>query len=138
MIDFHGVKTAWIREMVAEDVFEQFQTAYSPSLIYRPTKWTYYAGQPVYLLREPNGPTWVMQEMCKDADPTIEIDNLHELGGKYKELPKGWKFETKVLTDDLVLDTTKSDGWASIIRDEFYGTYQACGYDADTSANYIP
>jgi hypothetical protein len=124
--------------MVAEKVFEQFQTAYLPSLIYRLTKWTYYAGQPVYLLREPNGPTWVMQEMCKDVDPTIEIDNLHELGSKYKGLPEGWTFETKVLTEDLVLDTTKSDGWASIIRDEFHGTYQACGYDADTSANYIP
>lgn len=41
MIDFPGMKMAWIGEMVTEDVFEQFKTAYLPSLIYRLTKWTY-------------------------------------------------------------------------------------------------
>ncbi len=138
IIDFHGVKMSWIGEMVAEDLFEQFQTAYLPSLIYRLTKWVYHAGKPAYILREPEGPTWVMQEYTKDVDPTLTIDNLHELGDKFKELPEGWTFETKILEEDLVLDTTKSDGWASIIRDEFHCTYQACGYDSDTSANYVP
>ena len=44
----------------------------------------------------------------------------------------------RFLERDLVLDTTKSDGWASIIRDDLNCTYQACAYDSDTSANYIP
>ena len=35
-------------------------------------------------------------------------------------------------------DTTKSDGRASIIRDDLHCTYQVMGYDSDTSANYIP
>ena len=39
---------------------------------------------------------------------------------------------------DLSLDTTRCDGWASIIRDELRCTYQRCGYDSDTSANYVP
>ena len=60
------------------------------------------------------------------------------MGSKLKSLPKGWKFETKVLTSDLSLDTTRCDGWASIIRDELRYTYQCCGYDSDTSANYVP
>ena len=30
------------------------------------------------------------------------------------------------------------DGWASIIRDDLHCTYQAMGYDSDTSANSIP
>ena len=30
------------------------------------------------------------------------------------------------------------DGWASIIRDDLHCTYQAMGYDSDTSASYIP
>jgi hypothetical protein len=60
------------------------------------------------------------------------------VGKKLKNLPKGWKFETIILTEELVLDTMRSDGWASILRDELGCTYQACGYGGDTSANYIP
>ena len=48
-----------------------------------------------------------------------------------------WTPETKVLEKDLLADTSKSDGWASIIRDELRCTHQAMGYDSDTSANYI-
>ena len=76
-----------------------------PSLIRRNTIWTFKAGKPVYLLREPNGPVWVLQEYTKAVDPSLTADNLNELGGKLKNLPKGWKFETKVLTKDLSLDT---------------------------------
>ena len=47
-----------------------------------------------------------------------------------------WTPETNVLEKDLVADTTKSDGWASIIRDDLHNTYQAMGYDSDTSVNY--
>ena len=138
IIDFHGVRMTWVGEMVAEDLFQQFQTAYLPSLIYRLTNWTYYAGKQVYLLREPGGPVWVMQEYTKDVDPSLDINNLDQLGSKLKNLPKGWTFEAKVLTTDLSLDTARCDGWASIIRDELRCTYQRCGYDSDTSANYVP
>ena len=43
-----------------------------------------------------------------------------------------------MLEKDLVADTTKRDGWASIIRDDLHCTYQACGYDSDSSHNYVP
>ena len=136
--DFHGVKMTWLGLMVAEDLFAQFKNPYLPSLIFRNTNWIWYAGKEVYLLREPNGTVWVLQEYTKDVDPTLTIDTLRDLGKKYKNLPAGWKFETKVLTKELSLDTARSDGWASILRDELGCTYQACGYDSDTSANYIP
>ncbi len=89
------------------------------------------------MLREPNGTVWVMQEMTTDVDKSLTIDTLRDIGPKLK-LPEGWTYETKVLTKDLVLDTRKSDGWACILRDNLHLTYQACGYDTDTSANYIP
>jgi hypothetical protein len=79
-----------------------------------------------------------MQEYTRDVDPSLTIDNLKNIGPKLKTLPKDWTFETKVLEKDLVADTTKSDGWASIIRDDLHCTYQAMGYDSDSSANYIP
>jgi hypothetical protein len=139
IIEFDGVKMTWIGEMVAEDVVNHFMgPSYVPALIYRLTKWTWKEGKPAYILREPNGPTWVMQETTSDIDPTLNINNLNEVGSKLKDLPEGWTFETKVLAKDLVLDTMKGDGWASIIRDELHNTYQACGYDSDTSANYVP
>ena len=88
-------------------------------------------------MRDPDGPTWVMQEMTTDVDPTLTIDNLDEVGDKLS-LPKGWTFETKILDKDLVHDTRKSDGWAVIMRDDLHLTYQACGYGADTITNYVP
>ena len=35
-------------------------------------------------------------------------------------------------TLDGVRDTSKSDGWASTIRDDLDSTDHACGYDSDT------
>lgn len=139
VIDFDGAKMTWLGEMVAKDTIAHFMgPKYVPTLLYRPTRWTWHAGKPAHILRQPDGPTWVMQEMTKDVDPALSIDNLDAIGSKLKTLPAGWKFDTKILTEDLVLDTTKSDGWASIIRDDLDCTYQACGYDCDTSANYVP
>jgi hypothetical protein len=109
-----------------------------PSLIRRSTVWTFKAGKSVCLLREPNGAVWVLQEYTKAVDPDLTPDNLHTLGGKLKNLPQGWTFETKILEKDLVLDTSKAGGWAAIIRDDLHCTYQGCGYGADTSANYVP
>ena len=136
--DFHGVEMRWAGDMTGAEMIAQFRDAYAPNLIYRNTNWTFYAGKPVYLLRDPEGATWVLQEFTKDVDPSLEADNLEVLGDKYKELPEGWTFETKILDENLSLDTSRAGGWAAIIRDEFHCTYQGCGYGADTSANYIP
>ncbi len=87
----------WAGDMTGAEMIAQFQSAYVPSLIKRNTIWTFKAGKPVYLLREPGGPVWVLQEYTKAVDPSLTPDNLDELGGKLKNLPKGWTFETKVL-----------------------------------------
>ena len=136
--DFHGVEMRWAGDMTGAEMIAQFQSAYTPSLIYRNTNWIFNAGKPVYLLRDPEGATWVLQEFTKDVDPSLEADNLQVLGDKYKELPEGWTFETKILDEKLSLDTSRAGGWAAIIRDEFHCTYQGCGYGSDPSANYMP
>ena len=136
--DFHGVEMRWAGDMTGSEMISQFESAYVPSLIYRNTNWIFYAGKPVYLLRDPEGATWVLQEFTKDVDPSLTADNLQVLGENYKELPEGWTFETKVLAEDLSLDTARAGGWAAIIRDEFHCTYQGCGYGTDGSANYVP
>ena len=124
--------------MTGAEMIAEFQSAYAPSLIRRDTVWTFHAGKPVHLLREPGGPIWVLQEYTKAVDSSLTPNNLNTVGSKLKNLPKGWTFETKVLSQNLVLDTGRAGGWAAIIRDELHGTYQGCGYGADTSANYVP
>ena len=66
--DFHGVEMRWAGDMTGAEMIAQFQSAYTPSLIYRNTNWIFNAGKPVYLLREPEGATWVLQEFTKDVD----------------------------------------------------------------------
>ena len=124
--------------MTGAEMLSEMQNAYTPSLIYRNTNWIFHAGQPVYLLREPGGTVWVLQEMTKDVDPSLEPDNLDELGSKFTQLPDGWTFETKVLDQNLSLDTGRAGGWAAILRDEFGCAYQGCGYGSDISASYVP
>ena len=80
------------------------------------------------------GPAGIHQSRRSEPDP----DNLNTVGSKLKNLPAGWKFETKVLTENLSLDTGRAGGWAAIIRDELGNTYQGCGYGKDVSANYVP
>jgi hypothetical protein len=136
--NFQGVKMTWCGFMIADALFNQLKNAYQPALIFRNSNWIWYAKSEVFLLREPAGTVWVMNEYTRDVLMDLAIDNLRDLGKRYKNLPEGWKFEVKILTEDLSLDTARSDGWASVLRDEFGCTFQACGYDSDTSANYIP
>jgi hypothetical protein len=138
IVDFHGVGMVWAGDMTGAEMMSQMANAYVPSLIYRNTDWIYDAGKPVHLLREPGGAVWVMQEFTKDVDPSLRVDNLHEVGSKLKNLPKGWTFETKVLTKNLSPGTARAGGWAAILRDELHCTYQGCGYGADVSANHVP
>ena len=139
IMNFHGVEMRWAGDMTGAEMIAQFKSPYSPSLIYRNTNWVWHAGEPAYLLREPDGAAvWVLQEFTQEVEPTLEADNLDQLGAKYKNLPEGFTFETKILDEELSLDTSHAGGWAAIMRDEFGCTYQGCGYGTDTSANYVP
>ena len=92
----------WGGDMTGAEMIAKLRDAYLPYLIRRNTIWTFKAGKPVHLLREPEGPVWVLQEYTKAVDPSLTPDNLDQVGGKLKNLPKGWKFETKVLTEGAV------------------------------------
>jgi hypothetical protein len=136
VVDFQGVKMAWAGDMTSDEIMQHFGGSYVIGKILRNTKWIYKAGKPVYLLREPSGLVWVMQEYTKEVDPTLTIDNLSEVGAKLKKLPAGWVFETKIIDKDLTMDTRRSGLWASIMRDELGNTYECAGFD--DIANYIP
>jgi rhodanese-related sulfurtransferase len=135
-VNFQGVRMVWVGSMNPDEVHAYFGgKPYTPVSIARDTEWIFKAGKPVYLLRTPEGKTWVLQEYCNDIDTSLAADNLDKLGGKLK-LPSGWKFETNILAKDLSLNTARSAGRAFIMRDELGNAYQGVGFD--DSASYIP
>ena len=136
VVDFQGVKLCWVGDMSGDEIKAHFAAPYAIGKILRNTDWIYKAGKKVHLLREPGGAVWVMQEYTKEVDPDPHHGQPRPGRAKLKNLPAGWKFETKVLTKDLSLDTRRTGLWASIVRDELGNTYEGVGFD--DLANYVP
>ncbi|CAB4569908.1 unannotated protein [freshwater metagenome] len=61
-----------------------------------------------------------MQALCNAVDESLSIDNLAELGSKL-QLPQGWSYRTRILDEDLIVDT--SDHFATVVQDEKENTY---------------
>ncbi len=136
IVDFGGVKAQWAATMTLQGMKNILDSKpYTPALITRDTEWLYRAGKPVYLLRTPEGITWVMQVYSKKVDKTLTLETLDQLGSKL-QLPAGWTFETKVLDQDLALQPRWADGQAHIMWDNLGNAYQGCGYDK--ACAYIP
>ena len=55
-------------------------------------------------------------------DEQFPIESLPSLGQRLKQLPKGWKFRTRTLTEDLVLDLG-SGKTIFAVGDEFHQYY---------------
>ena len=61
-----------------------------------------------------------MQSMSQMNDPSLQLHNLRSLDERL-ELPEGWSFSTRVLTEPLQL--TAND-IARVVTDDFSNTYQ--------------
>ena len=82
------------------------------------------AGSPVYELANPDGLAYVMQAYCIGVDPTLSEERLPGLGERLA-LPPGWSYRTRILEEELVVDTTASV--ATVIQDELENTYTLPG-----------
>ena len=78
------------------------------------------AGKKVYELVNPDGLAYVMQARCIGVDPTISEESLDTLGDKLS-LPAGWSYRVRVLSEEMVVDTTAHV--ATVLQDEFENTY---------------
>jgi hypothetical protein len=78
------------------------------------------AGKPVYELVSPQGEAYVMQALCVGVDPSMSEENLATLGERLS-MPQGWTYRTRILEEELVVDTTASV--ATVIQDEFENSY---------------
>jgi hypothetical protein len=74
-----------------------------PYTVFMPKKtqrMVYAKGTPVFELIDPDGHIYVLQA----HDEQFPIESLPSLGEKLKQLPKGWKYRSRILQEDLVLD----------------------------------
>ena len=78
------------------------------------------AGSVVYELINPDGKAYIMQAYCVGVDPTLNQSNLGDLAGRLN-LPSGWTFRSRILDEELVVDTT--DHPATVVQDELENTY---------------
>ena len=95
-------------------------TPYTVRHVNRGAVFFFDAGKPVHELVDPDGTAYVMQAYCIGVDPTITAETLPTLGERLA-LPDGWTFRTRILDEELVVDT--SDHVATVLQDELENTY---------------
>jgi hypothetical protein len=124
--DFDGLPFNYMAKMTMPPGFSpgkgQAGFAYQPTQIRRNSTYEFLKGKPVFLLRSPDGNTWVMQTYTTHTDPSLTEADLPNLARKLR-LPEGWQFKAKTLDRDLVIHTT---GLANIVPDNLENMYQGC------------
>lgn len=93
---------------------------FTENRVARTSRYVYKKGRPIYELIAPDGKTYVMQSYSMIVDPSLTMSDLAGLAGRLK-LPPGWKYQTRIPTEDLVLTTT---GTAYVLQDNLENSYQ--------------
>jgi hypothetical protein len=118
--DFNGLPMRRIATVEFKPGEKPVTAPYAERHVNRGAVFFWDAGTEVYELVRPDGEAYVMQAMCTGVDATLTIDNLAQLGSKL-QLPDGWTYRTRILDEDLVVDT--SDHPATVVQDELENTY---------------
>jgi len=96
------------------------QNPYTPRAVDRKAAFTFNAGTTVYLLRDAEGKTYVMQSWSQQTDPELAEDDLLTLGERL-QLPEGWTYDSKTLTQEFVVETRAED--AQVLSDDLRNSY---------------
>ena len=94
--------------------------AYTDKRVNRGAVFYWDAGKPVFELVNPAGEAYVMQALCVGVDATMSQESLPTLGQRLA-VPAGWSYRMRVLTQELVVDTTSTI--ATVLQDEFENSY---------------
>ena len=94
--------------------------AYTEKRVNRGAVFYWDAGKPVFELVNTAGEAYVMQALCMGVDPTMSQESLPTLGERLA-VPQGWAYRMRVLTEELVVDTTSTI--ATVLQDEFENSY---------------
>ena len=116
--DFNGLTT---RRIATVDLGEDPSTQpYVERYVNRGAVFFFDAGAPVHELVNAEGLAYVMQAYCVGVDPTLTEESLGALGERLA-LPEGWSFRTRILDEELIVDTTATI--ATVVQDELENTY---------------
>lgn len=94
--------------------------AYLPNTVQRHAVFVYFAGEPIFELLDSDGNVWVMQTWSQIVDATLGYDDLAGLGSRLS-LPAGWSYRTRVLDDELRIDTSVRA--AQVLQDDLTNSY---------------
>ena len=133
--EFGGVQFNLVAKMQMPPGFDftkdQSAMAYHPTEIHRVSEYVFASGKPVFLLRSPDGITWVMQTFTDHVDHSLTESELPSLGSRLT-LADGWQFKTVILDQELTITT---NGLAHIVPDNLSNMYQGC---VESVNNYDP
>ena len=116
---FGGIEARWAAHAPLS-VVQKGATGGKPYAIYTPSKtqsMVYYKGKPVFELVDPEGHVYVLQA----HDEKFPISTLAGLGDKL-DLPKGWQYRSRTLTEDLKLDLSPAETIYAV-GDDFHQYY---------------
>jgi hypothetical protein len=124
--ELQGLTFALVARMHLPLTFDPAQgasaPAYQPAQVHQAGTYEFRAGRPVFLLRSPQGITWVMQAFADHGERHLHESDLSGLAGRLT-LPGGWQGKAVTPRKDLVI-TIK--GRASIVSDDLANTYLGC------------
>jgi len=116
--DFGGIAMRRVATIELEGLL--VSNYYQERTVNRGALFLFDAGRPVHLLHSERGTSYVMQAYCVGVDAGLNQGTLTTLGERL-DLPKGWSYETRVLDDELVVDTTTRV--STVVQDELQNTY---------------
>lgn len=93
---------------------------YVPNKVNRHTVFVFNAGEQIYELIDPQAQHWVMQTLSQVADPNLSQADLPRLADRL-DLPAGWTYQPRVLTDELRIDTRTRA--AQVLQDNLTNSY---------------
>jgi hypothetical protein len=117
--DFGGIEMYKQATVPIGSLVDQARS-YSPYSVSRSAIFTYYAGTEIFELTSLDGSVFVMQSFSQQKDPSLTLALLPSLANKL-ELPAGWKFGSRMLTEDLKIVTVKNP--AQVLQDNLGNSY---------------
>lgn len=100
--------------------FQLAEQRYTAQSVDRQAIMTFFAGSEIYVLVAPDGNQYVMQSFSQQVDAGLTEADLAALGDRLN-LPTGWRYEVRVLTEDLVIDFGGQP--ARVLQDELQNSY---------------
>ena len=119
-VSLAGLEARWAARVPAA-LARKGESGSEPYKYFTPKKhqrMVYDKGKPVFELVDNEGHVYVLQA----HDQRFTMETLATLGDQMKQLPAGWQYRTRILTEDLVLDLTPDQTIYSM-GDEFHQYY---------------